>query len=58
MGTNMPPGGLRAKGWYDNRHHHALPTVVGMINSALLRETLGPNYTLTTISWPAQTTEQ
>jgi ATP-binding cassette, subfamily A (ABC1), member 2 len=52
LSTNMPAGGIRAKGWYDNRHHHALPTITGMINSALMRETMNSSYTITTINHP------
>eukprot|EP00048_Salpingoeca_helianthica_P013329 m.199157 g.199157 ORF g.199157 m.199157 type:complete len:2398 (-) comp15490_c4_seq8:19-7212(-) len=52
LGTSMPPGGLRAKGWFDNRHHHAMPTIVGVINSALLRETMNSSYNIQTINYP------
>eukprot|EP00048_Salpingoeca_helianthica_P013328 m.199069 g.199069 ORF g.199069 m.199069 type:complete len:2327 (-) comp15490_c4_seq4:26-7006(-) len=52
LNTNMPAGGLRAKGWFDSRHNHAMPTILGIMNNALLRETVGSNYTITTINHP------
>lgn len=52
LSAGLPPNGLRATGWYDNRHHHALPTVLGVINSGVLRETMSGNYSVTTINYP------
>jgi hypothetical protein len=52
LNTNAAPNSLRAKGWFDSRHQHALPTVLSIMNNALLRQTAGSNYSITTVNHP------
>jgi hypothetical protein len=37
---------------YDNRHHHAMPVVLAMVDQAVLQANMGPGYTIDTINWP------
>ena len=49
-------GAFRATGMYDNRHHHAMPTIVGIMDSAVLQANAGGNYSILTINHPLNKT--
>ena len=52
LSASLPSGSFRGTGFYDNRHFHSLPAVVSVMNGALVRSVMGPQYSIETINWP------